>query len=108
MKIINVLLIMVLVVITLSCSKDNDSSTGPDYGFDENLIGYWNLTAYIDEDGEQDVTGYIEISSNQSLVGEMDDNDERAHFSGNVATYDNKILVDIEESDVLWIEEGEE
>jgi hypothetical protein len=105
MKLFKIMLLALTILLFFGCGKK--SSTEPDMGFNENLIGYWYLVSYQDEDGMQSYTGFMEIDADQEMHGQFVDEDGIATFSGTVETNDTLFRVDIEQSNALWIEEGQ-
>ena len=97
-------IILLTIVLFIACSDDK-SSTGPDYGFNENLVGEWYLLSYTDEDGLQDYEGTLVIEENKEVYGEMISEDGTETFQGNIATTDTDLKLTVTESNAYWIEE---
>jgi hypothetical protein len=99
-----IFLLILSVMLLFACGKK--STTAPDSTINENLIGYWHLVSYTDEDGLQDYSGFMEITADREISGQFADEDETATFSGRVETTDTIFKVDIKQSNALWIETG--
>ncbi|MCD4819946.1 MAG: carboxypeptidase regulatory-like domain-containing protein [Candidatus Cloacimonetes bacterium] len=105
MKAVNVILIAIFLATMAGCSDKNDS-TGPSYGFNEDLVANWFLLSYEDEDGLQDYTGFINFSEQKTFTGQFVDEEGDANYSGTIETTSTTMKLNITNSDALWIEEG--
>jgi hypothetical protein len=100
----SIILMMLAVLLFFSCSKK--STTAPDATINENLIGYWHLLSYQDEDGLQNYSGFLEIAADREINGQFADEDEVSTYSGTVETTDTIFRANVTETNAHWIEHG--
>jgi len=104
MRTIQIILTVIFFILMMGCNKS--SSTGPDYGFNDDLIANWFLLSYEDEDGLQEYSGFLNIAEQKTFVGQFVDEDGTYNFSGTIETTSTSMKMNITDSDALWIEEG--
>ncbi len=99
------ILLLVLLLIGFGCSKKKPSSS--DDNIDNDLIGKWYLTSYVDEDGPYEMDGFVVFEENGDMNGEFNDDGTIFTYSGKFSVSGSVLITDIKQSsEELWLEPG--
>ena len=100
-----ILIVFILIIALAGCSK---KSTGPDNTLNQDLVANWTLVYYSDEDGEENLTGFINIESDGKINGEFVDTEDNLHviYSGTATSTDTLLTTNITQSSSTWLETG--
>ncbi len=103
-KLFSIMLVLVLIAIGFGCSK---KSTGPSSNIDEEIVGKWYLTNYIEEGESYDMEGFVEFKSDGKMNGEFRDDEDGilVTYSGTYTTSSSTITTKVtQSSNTEWLE----